>query len=366
MIRDHPTLKGLAAAATAAAMTSGALPQPAPATLHGAPPIIRQFQDWLLVCDNVRVCRAQPTSASGSLMVRRDPGAAGRLVVILDGQDPSPESSVPEPGSVRIDGAPLAGVTWRLNQAEESASLEGEPALRFVRALADARTLAYRGGSEMLEVPLTGMKAALLAVDEAQGRLETATAFTRPGGRPLSAVPAPITLPILSVWPAPSPSPLPAGFTARLRRASAQILAANECSAERAEIDESYPLTTTEAIAILFCGQGNVSTSFVLVRASRSGRMQVRQIVLPPVPVRPEEAGYEQRVYSDVEWDPATRSVESSGHSCAGTCGERSRWVFIAGDFVLASHFFYTGGGAEVLDVYRTSVRVRHARRASR
>jgi hypothetical protein len=55
--------------------------------------------------------------------------------------------------------------------------------------------------------------------------------------------------------------------------------------------------------------------------------------------------------------DPETASITSSGHSCAGTCGEISRWVFDGRDFVLASHSIYEGGGAEVLDLNRTTVR---------
>ena len=127
----------------AALWCCGALAAPAQAQgaagLLGARPVERRFQDWLLVCDNTRVCRAQATGYGGSLMVRRDPGPNGAILVVLDGQEPSSGPSLPDLASIRVAGG-LAPGGWRLDRASESAKLEGRQALTFLWAIAPARS----------------------------------------------------------------------------------------------------------------------------------------------------------------------------------------------------------------------------------
>ena len=106
----------LALLALALPFASPAPAQPAAAPgLLGAPPIERRFSDWLLVCDNVRVCRAQVAGASGSLMIRRDPGPAGTILVVLDGQEPTSGTSVPDIASIRVVGGVAPG-GWVLDR----------------------------------------------------------------------------------------------------------------------------------------------------------------------------------------------------------------------------------------------------------
>ena len=345
----------MASLAALSAWPSTAQPVRAAQALAGEAPVRQTFGSWILVCDNVRVCRAQPSSSSGSLMIRRDPGPAGQLLVVLDGQEPTLGPSLPDAGTIALDGeATDRRLPWRVDHEGERAQLGGDAALRFVRAIADGAALTYRASGETLEVPLAGLKAALLAMDDRQGRVGTPTAFTRPGERSLAGVPAAIGLPVVQSAPPPSAEPLPDSFVRQVRRASGRWLEA--CTEERADVDEAYPLSDGEAIAMFACGTGTHSTSYVLVRASRTAQPRVQRLILPPVP-RPGEELYEEDSYTDVEWDPATSSIHASGYACAHTCGENSRWVFDGRAFVLAEHFVYESGGAEPLYLYRTEIR---------
>jgi hypothetical protein len=349
----------------ALALLAFALPfaPPAPAQpaatpgLLGAPPIERRFSDWLLVCDNVRVCRAQVAGSSGSLMIRRDPGPAGTILVVLDGQEPTSGSSIPDIASIRVVGGVAPG-GWVRDRESESARLHGPAALTFVWAIASARTLSYRAGGETLEVSLTGLTAALLAMDEAQGRAGTVTASVRPGGRAAATVPAARPVPVLLV-PRPPTMPVPRGFAAAVRRTHAAALRRGDCEStahSRAQ-DTAFALNRSEVLVFLGCRLFNTGFATLLLRAPRADASRARLVVLPPTPG--EDGGTDSSgVFPDLEWEPRTATLSSGGHSCAGSCGQRSEWAFDGAAFRLARHFTYEAGGAEPLDHYRAVVRV--------
>ena len=340
------------------ALPAPALAQPRAAPgLSGARPVLRHFQDWLLACDNVRVCRAQVTGQDGSLMIRRDPGPNGAIRVVLDGQDPTGGSSVPDIASIRVAGGAVPG-GWRLDRGAEHAKLEGPAALTFVWAIAGARTLSYRASGEAHSVSLSGLTAALLAMDQAQGRTGTVTASVRPGPRAATAVPAPQPVPVLWV-PRPSTAPVPRGFAASVRRASAAALRRADCETGQQEQDRAVALSGTEILVFLGCRLYNTSYGTLLLRAPRADPRRARVVLLPQAPGDEDNAGDTSGVRSDLEWDPATALLESGSHSCAGSCGHRSQWTFDGQNFRLAGHHTYQWGGAETLDLYRTVVRIR-------
>lgn len=330
--------------------------QPAAPALLGAAPLERRFQDWLLVCDNVRVCRAQVTGNDGSLMIRRDPGPAGAILIVLDGQEPSDGPSIPALESIRVEGGAAPG-GWRLDREGESAKLEGAAALAFVRAAANARTIGYRAGTETRAVSLAGLTAALLAMDEAQGRAGTVTATIRPGPHPAAAVPPALPVPVLWV-PRPATVPVPRNFAAAVRRSHGAALRRADCetSEHATSQDSAVALSRTEMLVFLGCRLYNTSFGTLLLRAPRADPRRARVVLLPQIPAEDNDAS---GVQSNLEWDPRTAILSAGSHSCAGTCGGRSQWTFDGRSFRLAGHLAYEWGGAEALDHYRVTVRIR-------
>ncbi|HYD14487.1 MAG TPA: DUF1176 domain-containing protein [Allosphingosinicella sp.] len=358
MIRPTRALALLALALPIALPASAPAQRPAEAGLLGARPVERRFQDWLLVCDNTKVCRAQATGAGGSLMVRRDPGPNGTVLVVLDGQEPTADTSIPDIASIRVTGGVAPG-GWRLDRPGESARLQGQAALTFLWAIAPARTVSYRAGGETLEVSLAGLTAALLAMDEVQGRAGTISASVRPGARPATAVPAALPVPVLRV-PRPATAPVPRGFAAAVRRASAAALRRGDCETTqhaRAQ-DSAVALGRDEVLVFLGCRLFNTGFATLLLRAPRAAPHRASAVVLPRAPG--EDGGDNgDGVYTDLEWNARTAILSSGGHSCAGSCGSRTDWTWDGRAFRLARHFTYEGGGAELLDHYRTVVRIR-------
>ena len=161
--------------------------------IFGARPDTRSFRDWYASCDNGNACFAfTGTDAGGWLMVRQDAGP-----------DAAPEIMVGLPAfSDETAGRDLA---LDLDSERQTLILSRGEALSHdvptddVRAtlgrLASARALAIAAGADMTVLPTAGASAALLWIDERQGRLDTTTALIQRGNRPASTVPSAPALP---------------------------------------------------------------------------------------------------------------------------------------------------------------------------
>jgi hypothetical protein len=312
----------------------------------------QDFESWILACDNVRTCRAQPRMSIGAVTIRREAGPDGRVAVLLGGPQPSDGPVTANLRSIRVGGAP-SPAPWRL--VDEVATLEGEPALEFARALMRASSLSFRAGEpEPYEIPLAGLPAALRAMDAAQGHEDGEAAFATVGARPRAQVPPAPARPVIEVMRPASLPRLPAAFAARVRRAAPQ---AAECEAETRDLDEAHSLDAAEALVILECGHGLTNSNYLLLRVPRAAPARAVPIVLPSVPAADD--GYEDvpGMYTNIEWDPQRRSLVSVVRSCMGGCGESVEWMFDGRDFRLVSFTFYEAGGVDTLDLYRAEVR---------
>jgi hypothetical protein len=164
---------------------------------HPAEP--KLFKDWTVGCDNGRACLA--------VALRPDTGDPDQwLTVDLDRGSgaqarPSIEIDVEAPAGsgVYADGRKLPVV---LGTGKHSGSVaSGAEAL--VAALRSATRLEIRdpAGKRLGLISPTGASAALLYMDDQQGRVGTVTALTRPGPRPASAVPPPPPYPVVHAAP---------------------------------------------------------------------------------------------------------------------------------------------------------------------
>lgn len=160
----------------------------------------RAFRDWRAVCDNGARCVAHAGSAtSGWLMVRMDAGPEARPTLLAD---------LPE-----ISGVALRLVIDGRSHALSAASGDGGgqtvPAAEtaaVLSRLAAARDIRLVAPDFEAAIPTGGVSAALLWIDERQGRLDTVTALLRRGDRPASAVPARPALPVVTAGPAAAQS----------------------------------------------------------------------------------------------------------------------------------------------------------------
>lgn len=156
-------------------------------------PETRTFRDWYASCDNGNACFAYTgTDAGGWLLVRQDagPDAAAEIIVGLP--------SFSDEAAGRDLGLSLDGEQQTLIQSRDETSSHFVPATDVqttLARLASARALTLAAGADAIALPTAGASAALLWIDERQGRLNTTTALIRRGDRPASAVPPAAVLP---------------------------------------------------------------------------------------------------------------------------------------------------------------------------
>ena len=160
------------------------------ATGPAVSPEARSFRDWRAQCDNGNVCAAfGPSTAetAGWIRVSREPGATARPGVVFGLRGDS-GSDIPGPLTVNLDGTIYTAAAGAADTA--AFVLSDADAVTFMSRLPNARTLTLSAGGFTSSLSVSGSSAALLWIDERQGRLDTVTAVVRKGDRPASVVPA--------------------------------------------------------------------------------------------------------------------------------------------------------------------------------
>lgn len=170
-------------------------PQAAPASFT---PQERAFRDWRAVCDNAGRCSAYGANgqSTGWIILSRDAGA-GAAIRVAAGQaawDVAEADAVPR---LTLDGRPL------------DMSDDPRRTLALARDLAQGQVLTIGVDDQSVEVSLSGASAALLWIDERQGRVGTPGAVMRPGDGPADRIPEPAPLPVVTGVAAPAQTGLP-------------------------------------------------------------------------------------------------------------------------------------------------------------
>ncbi len=153
------------------------------ATSLSAASVGKVFKDWEVACDNAGNCEALGFQSYEA----RTPGQFVQLTIKAGG-NARPElafsgSDMNEAGATLLD-APTEYAGKHLVE-------------QFLAIASKATTATFANGDKRASFSLAGLAAALLAIDEAQGRIGTVTALIRRGPKPASTVPAARPLPKL-------------------------------------------------------------------------------------------------------------------------------------------------------------------------
>jgi hypothetical protein len=174
--------------------------------------VLHTFKDWVVGCDNVRTCEAQgygtlhddPALGRAALIVRREAGPGRTPVVKIR------YASLDDPSGTPAGGEVVTLQAGALHVPLEPVDAEGEspvPPNQVSPVLAAAQRgdeIRLRAGTQRWSVSLAGGAAALLKMDDLQGRVGTAGALTRRGSRP---EPLPPALPRIERAPLPPTTP---------------------------------------------------------------------------------------------------------------------------------------------------------------
>lgn len=327
----------------------------------------RTFGDWTAVCDNGADC----STYSGV----KDFGSGWIMISMPAGPDARPRARIGEWGSTRgplslaIDGRRIPAVSPSKAADEEDGVLSdqsGPDARAFIDRLAQGQGLTVEapdpdaGGS----ISLQGLAAALLWIDERQGRLDTTTALIRKGPRPSSAVPAGPDLPVVRPAQAVSQADLP---TAPVLPASLEALAAvKTCRADMDWGNGAQPrrddrvarLSSDTLLWSVLCFQGAYNTGHRFFLSGLDGRNPVAVLLRSSAaPEGPDEDAY---VLINAAYDPETRTISSFAKGRGlGDCGGAYSWTWTGRGFDLTDERFMDKCAGMPADLWPTRWRSR-------
>lgn len=314
----------------------------------------RKFRDWIAVCDNTNECAAFGPAAdqTGWIKVAASPGPNGGLFVVLGVQGDTSAS----PGSVSfaIDGRRFAA---RSERGSDDFRVAARDVPAVLAAIGDGATMMV-GTGEPTAMSLSGAAAALLWIDERQGRSGTTAALVRPGTRPAAAIPAPPPAPVVTAAPAVSQAGF--GESDQTLPASLEALpAVKACREEtshsdwgRKEVMSARLDASTELWAVpCFAGAYNIGHDWYLT--GEGGRN--------PRPLRLASANGELStgtINGGYAADARTIVAFAKGRG-PGDCGSAQTWTWTGRDFVLTAESEMTECWGVPADLWPTTWRTR-------
>ena len=312
----------------AAASASG----PAPETVQS----YDSYRSWFVACDNTLACVAKGFSdsdAGAEIRIERGAGPEGVAIVSISANHGFAL------GDVAIDGRP-AGLTapaWQLTTSDgETLATSDDPGA--VRAIVQRLRMASKltlGGD--LSVPLDGFAAAVLRLDDRQGRVGGVTALLKTGPLPAARVPAAPIAPRIPHHPIRAQ--LAAGEEARLIasvRTSEKAEFDKEGCGETPELPEAHALDEGRALVLIPCIMGGYQGSSLAFIAPRAGGAAHRLIA--PTPYRGKGSdGSSAAYFTESSFDPKTGmlSMAAKGRGLAD-CGMSASWIWDGGAFQLS------------------------------
>lgn len=299
------------------------------------------YGKWFIACDNGLRCEAKGMTDKRHdphLSVRREAGPEGSMHITV---------AAPfrfEPSDLGMDGMKINIVDTVHIEQHNSRTLmkisDSVAARAFIQQIRHGNFLEFRDRSN--RIPLAGLTAALLRMDERQQRLGTHTALIRRGKAAANRVPRRPVLPYIGTGQ-PAPGLSPEEEQALLE--SVQDFHAspldNYCygamhlmTPVRARI---WPIDKRHALVAVPCTLTNIQQvqSFVYIAERSQGGTIVRfqsqlQFESPPDPIV-------MRALSEPDFDPATgRLFASRKFLSDAVCGHAGEWQWQGNEFVLA------------------------------
>lgn len=317
----------IASAAVALALSAGAAA--APAAANSTHVVIK---DWEVACDNTRACEAvgfqsdEGGSAPVSLWLGRPAGPQGAVAAKLSAS--TLNDAAVGPLTLQVGKLTLRGL-------KSEAALTPAQIAKLLPALLDAEAADVSDGKNKWQLSLSGMKAALLKMDDLQGRVDTVTALVKRGAKPASAVLAPLPAPMLQRLASPPTRKQDARLLPALLPAIVKTLKAGGCD-EAPDLMGSesqsaiYRLSPSQVVLLLECARGAYQSSFAVWIANDKPPYAARRAPLVGATGKPEME------VLNADFDKGELGSFAKGRGL-GDCNVQTSWVWTTGGFKLAS-----------------------------
>lgn len=331
---------------TAEAPAAPKAAMPATAAAAAAAPVLqirsetKQFRDWSATCGNDGTCWAfgfAPEFAAGWVRITLAPGPDAQPQILF-GYWPDGDAKGPGQIALTIDGRAYPAALSDEGEAEAPIGEIRPNARAAIDAMAQGKVMTIRGASTQ-DVSLHGAAAALLWIDEKQGRLDTTTALIRRGDRPASTVPVAPPLPTVTRAPAVDQ----AGFGDVNQTVPAALRTRTEvgtCLKESAmpAISDMVMSARLDARTELWgvpCGAGayNVTHNWYL---TGPGGRDPRPAILAGTAGPGADPVMSDNSTVNGAYDPKTRTLSAFAKGRGiGDCGSAQAWAWTGDRFVL-------------------------------
>jgi len=281
------------------------------------------FKDWAVACDNTRHCEATGFQAEGAdepvqLWLARDAGPGTPVRARL--------AAASGAGPLRLR---LRGFSTGPTGADDA--LPAADVAAFLARAADASEAEVSDGKQRFVLSLAGLKAALLKMDEAQGRLGSVDALVRKGTRPATQALPPLPVPALPRAALPPPRPADAALAAAVLRA----VQPRDCWAELPDAEGPATavlrVSATQLVVMRECLRGAYQGSSALWLAADKPPHAPRRLRLP-MPGQAQGSEDDMATMATLEGGELSSWAKARG---VGDCGESARWAWNGQGFAL-------------------------------
>ncbi len=329
-----------------AAKTPAATPAASSAAPAAVAPVLqirpetKTFRDWSATCGNDGTCWAfgfAPEFAAGWVRISLAPGPNAQPQILF-GYWPDGEAKGAGDLSLTIDGRAYSAVLGAASDAESPIGEIRDGARAALDALAQGKVMIIRGASTQ-EVSLHGAAAALLWIDEKQGRLDTPTALIRRGDRPAALVPVAPPLPTVT----PAPAVEQAGFGDQNQRLPAALRARTEVGdclkasviPAVSEMVMSARLDARTELWAVPCGSGAYNLTHYWYLTGPDGR-DPRPAILAGSDGPDSDRVMPDNATINGAYDPKTRTLSAFAKGRGiGDCGAAQTWAWTGQGFTL-------------------------------
>ncbi|EJZ18758.1 DUF1176 domain-containing protein (plasmid) [Rhizobium sp. Pop5] len=319
-----------------------------------AEPSYDKYKSWLVVCDNGLTCEAKGFE---ELTI----GTPDMRFVRAAGPDAVTEVTLSVPFSTGLDhfqadGEPLHfGSSWKLSRDGDLTTISTKDPAAVKELLSDLRNdTKIEIGDDKAAIPLDGMVAALLHMDDRQGRVGGVTALIKTGAAPASKVPAPPALPVIKRRKIDITL-----SDAEKQRLLERVKSAGKAAYEREQCEtdatgealdaDAYPLDTNHALVLIPCIMGAYQGSSLVFIVPMKGD-GVPILFQPQLPLGAGEGP--TTLFVEPGFDTNTGSLQMAGRGRGvADCGLSAEWVWDGAEFKLAEASFQSScGGSQAVD----------------
>ncbi len=317
----------------------------------------RNFNDWAVGCDNGWSCEALSLSSEDwsigdgiSLTVRQAGGRDGYNRVGLRAMEEIEGNRI----ALHIDGEQVA-IAGR-SEGDELFHFDPDIAqnLLYRIAMGHRAELFDEAGASLGDISLSGSRAALLYIEDIQGRAGTVTASAMVGDEPASTIPEPPAIPTIAAMPVAARAPDSASELSEAELAALRPTVECDYGDEDPLSNRAFVISDTADLILIACSRGAYNFSDIAF-VRQGGTL---------TPARFDHVfswGERQETpfLTNTNWAPeeGVLSTYAKGRGL-GDCGTAERFVWDGAMFRLTERREMNGcrGSVHWITVYRANV----------